>query len=81
MNMENGIRVKINWKKISSVQHFDDLREDYKQFVLNNKDTIFITSREKTRKKNSPLISLLYEDGTNASAWLFTEEYLIPVKE
>lgn len=79
--MENGILVKINWKKISSVQHFDELREDYKQFVLTNKDTIFITTREKTRKKNSPLISLLYENGTKAGNWLFTEEYLVPVKE
>ena len=79
--MENGIRVKINWEKISSVQHFEELREEYKQFVLTNKDTIFVTAREKTRKKNSPLISLLYEDGTKAGTWLFTEEYLIPVKE
>ena len=79
--MENGIRVKINCKKISSVQHFDELREDYKQFVLNNKETVFITTREKTRKKNSPLISLLYENRTKAGNWLFTEEYLVPVKE
>lgn len=79
--MENGILVKINWKKIRSVQHFDELREDYKQFVLTNKDTIFVTTREKTRKKNSPMISLLYEDGTKAGNWLFTEEYLIPIKE
>lgn len=79
--MKNGVRVKIDWKKLSSVQHFDDLREDYKQFVLNNKDTVFITTREKTRKKNSPLISLLYENGTKAGNWLFTEEYLVPVKE
>lgn len=79
--MKNGIRVKINWEKISSVQHFDELREDYKQFVLTNKDTIFIATREKTRKKNSPLISLLHEDGTKAGNWLFTEEYLVPVKE
>ena len=76
--MENGIRVKIDWKKISYIQHFDELREDYKQFVLNNKDTIFITAREKTRKKNSHLISLLHEDGTKAGNWLFTEEYLVP---
>ena len=77
--MENGIRVKIDWKKISSVQHFDELREDYKQFVLNNKETIFITTRDKTRRKNSPMISLLCEDGSNAGTWLFTEEYLIRV--
>ena len=77
--MENGVRVKIDWKKISSIQYFEELREDYKKFVLDNKETVFITTREKHRKKNSPMISLTYEDGTPAGTWLFTEEHLIRV--
>lgn len=79
--MENGTRVKLNWKAISSVQYFDDLRDDYKQFVLNNKDTVFVVTRDKYRRKNSPMLSLLHEDGTPTGTWLFTENHLIPVKE
>lgn len=77
--MRSGIRVKLDWKTISTLQGFEDLREEYRQFVLNNKDTVFITTRDKYRKKNSPMISLLYEDGTSAGTWLFTENHLIEV--
>lgn len=75
--MENGTKVKLNWKTITSLQYFEDLKDEYKQFVLNNKETVFVVMRDKYRKKNSPLISLQYENGTKAGTWLFTEDLLI----
>lgn len=75
-----GDKCKINVEKIISRKDWERLNPAYKQFVLDNVDTIFTVQEDKFKSKADGFIAIvsLVEDTTKPK-WLWSVDDLIKV--
>lgn len=78
--IEEGVKVKLNYDGIVNDPNYPKKVQAYKDFVENNKDTIFTVEYDE-KYKNNPLLVMLKED-TNEVKWLWHTKYdLIVIEE
>ena len=79
-----GERVIFDIERIKADKDWDKLREDYKNFILENKDKVFTVEYDPEKKKNNlnaarTLVQL--KEDTMVPKRLFWAGFLIPHKE
>lgn len=75
-----GTKVKLNYDSIVNDPNYPNKVQAYRDFVENNKDTVFTVEYDE-KYKNKPLLVMLKED-TNEVKWLWHSKYdLIVVEE
>ena len=77
--IEEGAKVKLNYDSIVSDPNYPKKVQAYKDFVENNKDTVFTVEYDE-KYKNNPLLVMLKED-TNEVKWLWHTKYDLVVIE
>lgn len=77
--IEEGAKVKLNYDSIVSDPNYPKKVQAYKDFVENNKDTVFTVEYDE-KYKNNPLLVMLKED-TNEAKWLWHTKYDLVVIE
>ena len=77
--IEEGAKVKLNYDSIVSDPNYPKKVQAYKDFVENNKDTVFTVEYDE-KYKNKPLLVMLKED-TNEVKWLWHSKYDLIVVE
>ena len=77
--IEEGAKVKLNYDSIVSDPNYPKKVQAYKDFVENNKDTVFTVEYDE-KYKNKPLLVMLKED-TNEIKWLWHSKYDLIVVE
>jgi hypothetical protein len=77
-----GDKCKINIEKLISRKDWERLNPAYKQFVLDNVDTIFTVQEDKFKPKNDGFVATvaLAEDTTEPK-WLWCVDDLIKVED
>ena len=74
-----GAKVKLNYDSIIADPNYPKKVQGYKDFVENNKDTIFTVEYDE-KYKNKPLLVMLKED-TSEVKWLWHTKYDLIVIE
>lgn len=74
-----GAKVKLNYDGIVSDPSYPKKLQGYKDFVENNKDTVFTVEYDE-KYRNNPLLVMLKED-TNEVKWLWHTKYDLTVIE
>jgi hypothetical protein len=75
-----GTKVKLNYDSIVNDPNYPNKVQAHRDFVENNKDTVFTVEYDE-KYKNKPLLVMLKED-TNEVKWLWHSKYdLIVVEE
>ena len=74
-----GAKVKLNYDGIISEPTYSQKVQAYKDFVENNKDTVFTVEYDE-KYKNKPLLVMLKED-TSEVKWLWHTKYDLIVIE
>ena len=77
--IEEGTKVKLNYDSIVSDPNYSKKVQPYRDFVENNKDTVFTVQYDE-KYKNKPLLVMLKED-TNEVKWLWHTKYDLIVVE
>lgn len=70
--LEDGVTVKLNYDKIKSNSFYPKLTERYKNWVEENKDTVFLIWHNPKFANRPDLVGLI-KDGQK-QVWLFTYE-------
>lgn len=79
--LKEGDKVRLNYDKIIKEKGYEERLDGYRDFVENNKDTIFTVAYDgKFKNTKEPTIVTLAED-TNDPKWLWYVNDLILVKE
>lgn len=74
-----GDKVKIDYEGIVSRVDYEKRRPEYRDFIEQNKNTIFTVKYDEKYRNNPWLVSL--EEDTTEPRWLFTTSDLILYKE
>mgnify|MGYP003312847996 CR=1 FL=1 len=74
-----GSKVKLNYDSIINDPNYPNKVQAYKDFIENNKDTVFTVEYDE-KYKNKPLLVMLKED-TNEVKWLWHTKYDLIVVE
>ena len=74
-----GDKVKIDYEGIVSRVDYEKRRPEYRDFIEQNKDTIFTVKYDEKYRNNPWLVSL--EEDTTEPRWLFTTSDLILYEE
>lgn len=74
-----GDKVKFNYEGIVSRVDYEKRRPEYRDFIEQNKNTIFTVKYDEKYRNNPWLVSL--EEDTTEPRWLFTTSDLILYKE
>lgn len=77
--IEEGTKVKLNYDSIVSDPNYSKKVQSYKDFVENNKDTVFTVEYDE-KYKNKPLLVMLKEDISEVK-WLWHSKYDLTVVE
>ena len=77
--IEEGAKVKLNYDGIVNDPNYPKKVQAYKDFVENNKDTVFTVEYDE-KYKNNPLLVMLKED-TSEVKWLWHTIYDLTVIE
>jgi len=77
--IEEGAKVKLNYDSIVSDPNYPKKVQGYKDFVENNKDTVFTVEYDE-KYQNKPLLVMLKED-TNEVKWLWHTKYDLIIVE
>ena len=74
-----GDKVKIDYLGITSRADYERRRPEYRDFIENNKDTVFTVKYDEKYRHNPWLVSL--EEDTTEPRWLFTTSDLILIEK
>jgi hypothetical protein len=79
--LTQGTKVKLNYDKIVNDSGYADKTQWFRDFVENNKDTVFtVQLDDQYNKMNSNIFVRLAED-TSEPKWLWFASDLIPIEE
>ena len=74
-----GDKVKIDYLGITSRVDYERRRPEYRDFIENNKDSVFTVKYDEKYRHNPWLVSL--EEDTTEPRWLFTTSDLILIEK
>lgn len=74
-----GTKVKIDVEKLQKEKTYNKRNVKWKEFIENNKDTIFTVEYDENKKDNPKMVCL--KEDTSPVKWLFFVGDLIVVKE
>lgn len=80
LTIPEGTKVKLNVEAITNSKIFHEYREEFKQFIIDNRNKTFTIEYDKVQKQPHNLFVCLKEDPTPLK-WLFYVGDLIPIKE
>ena len=80
LTIPEGTKVKLNIERITKNKDFVNYREEFKQFVVDNRNKIFTVEYDEIQEQPRNLFVCLKEDPTPLK-WLFYVGDLIPIKE